>query len=688
MMHDEPEPVRTPADEARALLKQLHLEEKIGLLYGSVTFGGVERLGIPVLTLLEESQGLLGASGSEEAFTRVPAMIGLAATFNRDRAKELGALFAREALEIGAHAVAAPAVGVLRDPRRGRAYSFLGEDPVLAAQLAVALVDGLQQLGIAACATHYVAGDCDFNRYTTSSGLSEPCLFNVHAKVSEMLCTQANVWMLRVGSHLVNREHVAENKKILDDILRGMWNWHGVVCTGSRSVYSAEKSVAAGVDLCMGECDAVYGDGAMLDLVRQGAVEESLIDQKVLRLLVLAQRTGVLSPEGRVPGELGSDKHFDLAIDVCTESIVLLKNDNNLLPISDRERQRLLVTGPGAERLIGFEHGGGAVPPAGGTLLGGLRAAYHQSSVMSESDTAIALHMLKSVDVVVYCAVAEPAPIGDDATNIELPAVQRNDIETLAAHGTKVIVALQCGSAVELDPWIEYCSAMLICWMGVPALGEAFARVIKGVVSPSGKLPCTFGRSIDDYPCAHLGEWPAKLVGAPPVAEMARAQEPVCAFESRYLEANLVGYRWFDRQQIAPTFPFGFGLSYARFSFSNLRVDPMGEMLAVSCSVHNEGDRTAAEVVQVYIEGPPGDDTMPLRELKAFQRIELEAGAVEEVWLAVPGRELAHYQSEGRLWRVAPGKHTVYVGPSSRHLDLAVEVDLPEMSFAAVIDAS
>lgn len=675
------------------ILNQLSLEEKVDLLHGGFLSGGVPRLGIPKLLCADgpigvrtcaevrdpdEDAEVLGneALKGRQKATALPSTMALASTFNIESAQEYGEVLGNESLGYGINVIFGPGINLMRDPRSGRNFEYMGEDPCLVSEMACAYIKGVQSCGVAACAKHYYANDREKHRHYTSSNLDDATAREIHLRPFQMACEKAHVWSMMTGNNLVDGKHVSENQEALA-IPRLDWNWDGVILTDWRAAYEPRASIMAGLDMTTGFCGYVYGDGRLLELVKSGEVAEELIDEKALRVLNLYLRAGILHPEERSNGQIGGPAHLAFASRLAAESMVLLKNDGCVLPLEPKNIRKLLVTGPGANNT---EAGKGSSNVNNGqadersiTILNGLDKAYADAEVIYESDIEKAVGMATDMDAVLYCACSIQGGEGKEYDDILLPETQDEDIAKLATAATKLIVILQCGDVVNMSAWVNLADAVLVVWYGGQMLGEAVGEILSGKINPSGKLPCTIGTSINDYPCESLGLWPAKLIidetpedpGLTP-----ETRKVVHGYDADYEEGLMIGYRWFERKKTQPLFSFGHGLSYTNFELANADVKVSEDSLNVGCTVTNMGNRSGAEVVQVYIAPPGSIANRPVKDLKGFAKVYLEPGESRQVNVDIPLDELTYYDASLSEWNLPAGEYEVLIGTSSQKIDL------------------
>lgn len=680
------------------LLGRLTTEEKLALTHGRFLSGGVPRLGIPQLEVADGPVGIrmMGtqpvhrAKGDDEVedtgsdregppprTTALPATLLLAATWDRRRAHDYANVIAEEMLATGKHLLLAPGINLMRDPRGGRNFEYFGEDPFLVAEMAIGYVTGLQDRRVGADLKHFAANESDRDRHYTSSEVDAATLREVYLYPFERAIREADAWSVMTGNNLVNGVHVAESVPLLKEYLRGELDYQGVVLTDWRSAYRAAESAAATLDMTTGFCGYVYENG-LGPLVESGALPMGDLDSMVRRILRLYLRCGVIDGD-REAGALDSPDHRKAARQIAAEGMVLLRNEDGLLPFT--ADGNILLGGPGAtEAEIGT--GSGLVNGGAGNASPwqGLCECWGADRVVAlESGSEIGPH-----DLAVYCANAPRGGEGDDASSIALPGNQEDEIRELAARTNRLVVLLQTGSAVDLSRWHDAPSAILVAWYGGQEMGHAVADLLSGKSNPSGKLPCTFGNAIDDYPAAVQETWPARLVldehpGKPGFTPETRKQ--VHALSAEYTEGPLIGYRWFDRMETAPLFPFGYGLSYTRFELAEPTVEESGDgpeqSWEVRCRVRNVGDRAGAEVVQLYVESPNGDTTSPVRILRGFDKIPLQPGESGQAVIRLNIGDLARYDPENGGWVTDAGAYRLHIGQSSRDLPWVHQVAVP-----------
>jgi beta-glucosidase len=638
-------------------------------------------LGIPSLRMSDGPHGLrvqnddnpdhlgLGRSMPSTCF---PPAVTLAATWDPDLVREVGSALATEARALKVDVVLGPGMEIKRSPLCGRNFEYYSEDPVLTARLAGAMIDGLQSQGVAACVKHFAVNTQETERLRVSSDVDERTLREMYLRAFELTVRDANPWSIMSSYNRINGVPASANHWLLTDVLRDEWGYDGVVVSDWGAVRDPVAAVAAGNDLRM---PGRPTDTRVHDALRSGSLDHAVVQRVADRLRLLADRTE--------PGRTGerpvidADAHHDLVRRVAAHAAVLLHNDRHLLPLEPNAEDTVAVIGELA-RTPRFQGAGSSMvnPTRVVTGLDALqtRLAAEEVNVPFAAGYALrpdvdasgllqeAVDLARGADVVLLF-LGLPASYeaeGNDRTTIELPADQLALIHAVTAVNDRVVAVLSNGSAVTTAGWRERVGAILELWLTGQAHGDAAADVILGVVNPSGKLPETVPVRLEDT-SAYLS-FPGE------------------AGHVAHSEGIFVGYRWFDARQMPVDHPFGHGLSYTTFDYSDLhvRVAPADADIAftVAVTVFNSGHRRGAEVVQVYVRDRTGVLLMPDRELRAFGKIELIPGESTRVELAVRRSDLEHYHPTAG-WIFPGGTLDVLVGSSSRDIRLKTTVEVP-----------
>lgn len=657
-----------PLDErVEQLLAAMTLDEQARLTYGvapgpaSGAAGyvrGVERLGIPPLVLSDGPLGLRDSARSDvrRPATALPAGLSLAASFDRRLAGEYGGVLGSEARARGVHVLYGPAVNIVRHPLGGRNFEYLGEDPYLSAELAVAYVRQVQRHGVAAQVKHFALNNQENGRHTVSSDADERTLREIYLPAFRAAVQRGGAWSIMCANNPVNGRYACENTHLLGDVLQREWGFDGVVGSDYAATHSAADSVNAGLDQSFSWRDwgAYYRD--LPELVRRGEVARATLQERVRRILRMMFRIGMFDPPGAAP-HVDVAAHAGVARTAAEQGTVLLRNDRRLLPLDVATTTSIAVIGP---------YAGTAHPGGGGSsqvlprevvspLTGITRRVGGTVQVRTDdgSDPARAAAVAASSDVAVV-VVGDTSREGSDRSVMSLPGNQDALVAQVAAANPDTVVVLNTGGPVTM-PWLPGVSTLLEAWYPGERNGDALAAVLFGDVDASGRLPMTFPVSADQSPAIGTPRYPAGPTGY------------------AYAEGLRVGYRGFDALNRKPLFPFGFGLSYTTFRYAGLRVTPTkgpgGTSLSVRFTVANVGGRQGVQIPQLYLGFPPTAGEPP-RQLKAFTRLVLGPGREQTVTLTLPP-SARQIWVPGEGWRTPAGRYRVQVGSSSRSLPLS-----------------
>lgn len=663
--------------DIRGMLSRLTLEEKASLCSGQNFWSSkaVARLGIESYVLTDGPHGLRKQASSGEAVelhdavpaTCFPTGAGLAATWNRALLEEIGAALGRESQAEQVGVILGPAVNIKRSPLCGRNFEYLSEDPYLAGELAKHHVRGVQSQGVGASVKHFAANNQEKNRMLVDAIVDERTLREIYLPAFETTVRESQPWTVMCSYNRLNGTYAAEDPWLLTEVLKQEWGHTGVVVSDWGAVNDRVRGLAAGLELEMpGHGGST--DQEIVEAVRAGRLDERVLDAAVERLLLLYSRI----VEGRRPGTaVDRAAHHALARRAAGESTVLLKNEGGLLPLPRGGRIAFL----GAFARTPRYQGGGSshVRPtqldtaheAARALLAGrgeLVYAAGYDLARAEPDPRLleeARAAARGADAaVVFAGLTEIFESeGFDRTHLRIPESHVALIEAVAAVQPRTVVVLSNGSPVEM-PWLPRVRAVLEGYLGGQAGGAAAVDVLFGDVNPSGKLPESFPARLED--CS------ASLHFA---GERRRVE---------YREGVFVGYRHHDAAKVEPLFPFGHGLSYTTFAYSDLRLDRARmdehETLRVTLRVKNTGRVAGQEVVQLYVKDDEASVVRPEKELKAFEKVALRPGEEKEVQLALGRRAFAFWDVDTHGWRVEPGTFTILVGASSRDLRLSTQV--------------
>ena len=676
------DPVAQPSADylakARTLVAEMTLEEKALLLSGDGWWRThpVERLQIPAMSLSDGPHGLrkvegAGLSASVPA-TCFPTASALASSWDTELLWQVGAALAEECQTHDVQVVLGPGVNMKRSPLAGRNFEYFSEDPLLAGKMAAAYIQGVQSQGVGTSLKHYAANNQEFERMSTSSNLDERTLHELYLLAFEIAVKEAQPWSVMAAYNPVNHVYATENSLLLQDILRAKWGFEGFVVSDWGAVHEGVAGVNAGLSLEMpGSGD--YLRNKIIAAVRAGQLSPARLDEAVVPLLSVILKA---KDDKRSRVAFDAENHHALARRAAGESLVLLKNSGGLLPLDFQRIKEIALIGAFAKAPRYQGAGSSQVNPTRiSTAYDELvklmdqntvvryAAGYTAEGTTSEDLIAEAKLQAKAAEVaVVFAGLPNNYECeGLDRSSLEMPAGHNQLIAAVSAAQPNVVVVLMNGSAVTM-PWAEKVKAILEAWLGGQAGGGAIADALAGRVNPSGKLAETFPVRLEDTPA--FPDFPARTK------------------EANYGEGIFIGYRYCDARKIAPLFPFGFGLSYTTFAYSELKVGATvireTEGVKVELKVKNTGPVAGQEVVQLYVREQRPKVVRPEKELKAFAKVALRAGEERAVSFQLTKRDFAYYDAFRHDWIVNPGKFEILVGSSSQDLSLrqTLEVEL------------
>jgi beta-glucosidase len=651
---------------AGQIVAKMTLDEKIAELHGihDATgyrmVPGVPRLGIPALHMTNGSAGVgPGGASPQPPATAMPAPIALAATWDPELAREYGKLGGEETHSLGSQLFEAPDINIARVPQGGRVFESFGEDPFLTARVAVADIEGVQSVGIMANVKHYLANNQETDRFRINEEIGERALHEIYLPGFEASIKEAHAASVMCAFPKVNGTFGCENAATLTDVLKKDWGFDGFVLSDWGATHSTVPSAMNGLDLEMPA--GIYFSDPLRRAVESGQVPMEVINEKLVRRFAKMIEYGNFGPLP-TPQPIQALEHGAIAREIAEQGMVLLKNEGGLLPFDSTAIKSIALIGPWAVRPN--TGGGGSshvIPIYTITPYDGLSAALGLQihlTVMDGGDVDSAAAAAKRAEVAIVM-VGDQDSEGHDQS-LDLPAAQNQLIAAVAKANPKTVVVVKSGSAI-LMPWIDIVPAVLEAWYPGEEDGHAVADVLIGAVNPSGKLPLTFPRSVEDT----LASNPEQYPGVNGVAH--------------YSEGLDVGYRAYSAHNIAPLFPFGFGLSYTQFSFGGLKVsqEPGNASATVSFTVRNTGKRAGAEVAQLYLEFPPiAEGNEPPMQLKGFRKVMLTPGESKTVELMLDARSFSYWSEKAHTWRLAAGNFKIMVGDSSASTPLKAAVDI------------
>jgi len=671
-------------------VSELTLEEKASLCLGSDFWhtAAVERLGIPAIMVSDGPHGLraqlgeadhVGLMGSAPA-TCFPTASALGSSWNPELFGTVGEALALEANKLGVSVVLGPGINMKRSPLCGRNFEYVSEDPWLAGELATAMVQGTQHHGVGTSLKHYAANNQEDDRLRVSAEVDERTLREIYLPAFERVVKSAQPWTIMCAYNKINGSYASEHHWLLTEVLREEWGFEGLVVSDWGAAHDRVAALRAGLDLEMPP-DLGVSDAAVVAAIRDGSLDESILDETARRVLHLVDRS---QPALADDVSVDFDEHHALARRAAQESAVLLKNAGHLLPLQPEMGSMVAVIGEFA-RTPRYQGAGSSQvnPTRVDVALDELQSALAGRAEVrfaagfgvgtTDNDEQLlreAVDLAREADhVVVFLGLpAEEESEGFDRTHLDLPANQLVMLYALAEVHDRLIVILANGGVVRISSWEDRVSAILECWLSGQAAGGAAVDLLLGVANPSGKLAETIPVRLQDN-SSHLN-FPG--------------EEGVV----RYGERIFIGYRAYDTLIQQVNYPFGFGLSYTSFHIDDVGVSAAGSVAAgdlqvtVSASVTNTGQRAGAEVVQVYVGDVEASVSRPLRELKGFAKVFLEPGETQQVSCQLDERAFAFWSARFQRWVVEPGEFMIAVGNSSRHLVATetISIDAPRLS--------
>lgn len=664
------------------LLAAMTLDEKIAFISGADGFclRGLPRLRIPPVWMADATNGVRGVDAPVTTF---PVAVAMAATWNRDLVRRTAESIACECRAVGVSILLAPGVNIARVPICGRNFEYMGEDPYLAGELAHAYVSGAQGRGVAVTVKHFACNNSEYDRHKTDSVIDEKTLRELYLPAFERV-VKGGVLGVMTAYNQVNGTYASEHAWLLEHLLRTEWGFKGIVVSDWNSLYSTEGPLLHGVDIEMPGGTRFASDRVKPLLESSPAVIEC-IDAKVRHILSVYEAVGVLDrPVADAKAPLGSDAHAEAALRMARESLVLMKN-GGLLPLRRERLGAVVVLG----RLVDGEPTGGGGSSfilrglPGRPLIDSLREAMPESRVAALKGrwwhSAGKRRLVASADAVVVTTGFDHVYESEAYDRMwRLPGYEARTIREACALNKKTVVVLHAGGAVEMSSWIDGPNAVLDAFYLGTASSQAVTDVLLGDACPSGKLPFTVARNLEDY--ASMQNYPADF-GRFSLARIKGGQgNPARRRVSRlrYDEGLMVGYRQFDTVGPEPLFPFGHGLSYTSFAYSDLRLSWEEGVLRASCTVVNSGRCYGSEVAQLYVRVKnPGRDR-PFQQLRGFETCRLPPGAAVRVCFALTARDFSEFWVDQSSWVVLDGPFTICIGASSRDIRLSEEVVVPK----------
>jgi beta-glucosidase len=653
---------------ARDIVRQMTLDEKVQQLHGIRDDAHyryvppVPRLGIPAFQITNGPAGAgPGGTRPQAKATALPSPIAVAASWDRNVAREYGEVAACEARDLGNVLLEAPTINIARVPQNGRTFEGYGEDPYFTGQMSLNNILGIQSQGVMANVKHYDANNQETDRFTINEQIDERTLREIYLPAFKDSIHEGHSASLMCSYPRVNGTFSCENSLLLDDILKKEWNFQGFVLSDFGAVHTTVPSALAGLDVEMPT--GKYWGNDLKIAVADGKVPIRVIDDKLVRRFRTMMQFGVFD-HPPVPKPIPAQEDGAKSRNIAVQGMVLLKNEGQLLPLQARSLKSIALIGPMAAEAVTGGGGSSHVDPLYTVNpLEGVRDHARQAQVTfaDGSDLAKAAAVARASDVAIVM-VGQIDTEGRDHP-IVLPGDQNALVGAVAAANPRTIVVLKTGSAV-LMPWVDKVPAILEAWYPGEEDGNAVTDVLFGEVNPSGRLPITFPARLEDLP-AHTPE-----------------QYPGVNGVVQYSEGVFVGYRYYDHNNIQPLFPFGFGLSYTSFAYRDLKVSPakfsfadgQQSIVTVDAVVRNTGRVSGDEVVQLYVGMPADPVPQPPKQLKGFQKVTLQPGESRRVEFKLDAHSFSYWDVTAHRWRVAAGTYKIMVGASSRDIRLSQAV--------------
>ena len=710
---DETKPMEDRIEDA---LSRMTLEEKVALCHAQSKFSspGVPRLGLPENLMTDSPHGIRAevmwdewrqADWTNDSCMAFPALTCLAATWNPEMALLYGKSIGEEARYRNKNVLLGPSVNIYRTPLNGRNFEYMGEDPYLASEMVVPYIEGVQSNGVAACVKHYALNNQEKYRHSINVEVSDRALYEIYLPAFKAAVQRAKVWAVMGAFNRYKNQYCCHNQYLLNDILRKEWRFDGVVVSDWGAVHNTMEAAYNGLDLEFGSLtdglefsvDNAYDDYYLsrdfLALLKNGTIPESVVDGKVRNILRLMFRTTM--NRNRPYGSFKTPAHASAARKIAEEGIVLLQNKNNVLPIRLSETKRILVVGENAIKMMTV--GGGSsslkaqyeISPLDGLkarvgdavevmYARGYASPDPSKSVMytipslhtdCSSDELLdeAVNKAKSADYVVFVGGLNKSQDCEsgDRKSYGLPYGQDRVIEALSQANPRTIVVLISGNSVAM-PWIDQVPAIVEGWYCGSEAGNALASILVGDVNPSGKLPFSMYAKLEDY---HAHSFNDSIV------------YPGLNHQQIYKDDIFVGYRWSDlHKKIRPMFSFGHGLSYTTFEYGKAEIDKkvvqQGESLRVRIPVTNTGNRSGAEIVQLYVSDLKSSLPRPKKELKGFKKVDLQPGESQLVEFEIDESKLSYFDDKKHAWVAESGKFEILIGASSSDIRSKVAFEL------------
>ena len=667
-------------DNINRLLADMTLDEKVLLTSGRDAWSTqpIDRLDIPSIWLSDGPHGLRRAPstdtwgyGDQLPATCFPTASALAATWDVELVRDVGAALGRESSALGVNLLLGPGVNIKRSPLGGRNFEYFSEDPYLSGKLAAAYIEGVQAQGVGTSLKHYVANNVETERMWANSAVDERTLNEIYFTPFEIAVRDAQPWTVMACYNRVQGEYGTQSPNMLTRKLKQDWGFEGIVVSDWDAVIDRVEGIRAGMHLEMPGKPGHLTNQIVIEAIRNGDLDEAQLDvvvRDILRIVLRATAVAVSTPDQNL------DEHHGFARRVAAEALTLLKNDDAVLPLSNKNHRKIAVIGEFAVSPRYQGNGSSEVKPSRVDNLMEVLAREYGADIeieytqgysladdvdFSQIEEAAQLAAESDVAVVLAGLPLQYESEGIDRLHIELPPSHNQLIETVAETQPNTVVVLTNGSAVAM-PWVDRVPGIVEAWLGGQAGAGAIADVLFGKVNPSGKLAETFPVRLEDTP--------------------AFLNFPAEEGEVLYGERIFVGYRWYDERKITPLFPFGHGLSYTEFTYSDFEVSAdvisNEDALTVAVTVANSGDTAGKEVVQLYVNDVEASVRRPEKELRGFQKLDLAPGEKQTLRFELDERDFAYFSTRQGRWIAESGDFEILVGASSRDIRMRHRVTL------------
>ncbi len=649
----------------------LTIEEKAALLEGYETWrtNPIPRLDIRSLFLTDGPHGLRRvretgsgfAVSNNEHSTSFPTAVAVASSWNTGNAYDIGKAIAEECIEAGVDVLLAPGVNIKRNPLCGRNFEYFSEDPFVSGVFGESFVKGVQSLGVGCSVKHFAANSNENYRFIGNSIVDERALMEIYLRAFERIIKKAKPFTVMCSYNRLNGVFASQNKKLLTDILRGMWGFDGLVMTDWGATCDRLKGIKAGSDLDM-PGNVWHNRKSIINAVRNGELSEEDIDTAIDRVLTLVNN----SSEEKKDARYSETKHVELACDIAKDSAVLLKNDG-ILPLKGNER--ILIVGEMFEKLRYQGAGSSLINPPSVvsakaafdkrnieyTYEKGYRAFYQKDN---PSLIKNALRAAEEADIVLFFGGLTDfeESEGFDRQHMRIDKRQRSLLKSLTDMGRKVVFVLHAGAPVEIPCYMNLSAVLNMHLPGMHG-GEATAALLYGERVPSGKLAESWTNCTEDTSC---------------FADYNRSAT------SKYYESIYVGYRFYDKAKTNLQFPFGYGLSYTSFEYGNISVVENKDEINITADITNSGDYDGAEVVQLYVRNNKSDVFKAEKELRAFSKVFIKKGETEEAKLAFNKRDLAYWNIQRHEWVLENGLYEICLAASSADVRLCAPLRISD----------